>query len=85
MAPHGQQPPMTLEVKARVEGQILTADTSFAIPYVAWGLKNPSALFLRVNDQVNIHIHAVGQLKSSMSARNRCGPLYTRVSSFSSS
>lgn len=60
---HGQDHPITLDVKAEVQGSSLTAETSFAIPYIQWGLKNPSAFFLRVNDKVQIHIHAVGQLK----------------------
>ena len=59
----GQSHPMTLDVKAEVQGTSLTADTSFAIPYIQWGLKNPSAFFLRVSDKVQIHIHAVGHLK----------------------
>jgi polyisoprenoid-binding protein YceI len=60
---HGQPHPMTLNVKAEVQGHSLSADTSFDIPYIQWGLKNPSTFILRVNDKVQIHIHAVGQLK----------------------
>jgi polyisoprenoid-binding protein YceI len=60
---HGQDHPMTLDVKAEVQGNSLSADTSFEIPYIQWGLKNPSAFFLRVSDKVEIHIHAVGQLR----------------------
>jgi polyisoprenoid-binding protein YceI len=46
-----------------LEGEQLTADTHFTIPYVSWGLKNPSTLFLRVNDTVDITIHAAGNIK----------------------
>lgn len=60
---HGQSHPLVLDVNAEVNGNSLTADTSFEIPYVQWGLKSSSALFLRVNDKVEIHIHAVGQIK----------------------
>lgn len=63
MTLHGQSHPMTLDVNAEVQGSSITADTSFVVPYIQWGLKNPSALFLRVSDKVKIHIHAVGQLK----------------------
>jgi len=63
MTLHGQNHPMTLEVKAEVQGNSLTADTSFEIPYIQWGLKNPSNFLLKVSDKVQIHIHAVGQLK----------------------
>ena len=63
MTLHGQPHPMTLNVKAEVQGNSLSADTSFDIPYIQWGLKNPSNFFLRVSDKVQVHIHAVGQLK----------------------
>ena len=60
---HGQEHPLTLDIKAEIQGNSLSADTSFAVPYIKWGMKNPSALFLRVNDTVQIHIHAVGQIR----------------------
>jgi len=53
----------TLVIQAHWAGDQLTANTSFTVPYVGWGLKNPSTLFLRVNDTVDIAIHAVGQIK----------------------
>jgi polyisoprenoid-binding protein YceI len=62
-AMHGQSHPLTLVVQAHLAGEHLTADTNFTIPYVGWGLKNPSTLFLRVNDSVDIAIHAAGQIK----------------------
>jgi polyisoprenoid-binding protein YceI len=61
---HGAGHPLTLVVRAYLAGERLTADTQFTIPYVSWGLKNPSTLFLRVNDTVDIAIHAAGQIKS---------------------
>ena len=60
---HGAGHPLTLVVQAHRAGEQLTADTHFTIPYVSWGLKNPSSLFLRVNDTVDIAIHAAGQIK----------------------
>ena len=63
MTLHGQTHPMTLDAKVEIQGSSLSADTSFVIHYTQWGLKNPSALFLRVSDKVQIHIHAVGKIK----------------------
>jgi polyisoprenoid-binding protein YceI len=60
---HGASHPLTLVVQAHLAREQLTADTHFSIPYVSWGLKNPSTLFLRVNDTVDIAIHAAGQIK----------------------
>lgn len=66
---HGQQHPLTLNVQATVQGNSVSADTSFVIPYIQWGMKNPSAMFLRVNDKVDIHIHAVGQIQPASAAK----------------
>ncbi len=60
---HGAGHPLTLVVQAHLAGEQLTAETHFTVPYVSWGLKNPSTLFLRVNDTVDIAIHTVGQIK----------------------
>jgi polyisoprenoid-binding protein YceI len=60
---HGAGHPLTLVVQAHLEGDQLTANLSFSIPYVSWGLKNPSTLFLRVNNTVEIAIQAVGHIK----------------------
>jgi len=60
---HGAGHPLTLVVQAHIEGDQLTANTSFSVPYVSWGLKNPSTLCLRVNNTVEIAIQAVGHIK----------------------
>jgi len=60
---HGQSHPMVLDVNAQVQGNSLTADTSFEIPYVKWGLKSPNTFLLHVSDKVELHIHAVGTIK----------------------
>jgi polyisoprenoid-binding protein YceI len=60
---HGASHPLTLVIQAHLAGDRLTADTQFPVPYQNWGLKNPSTLFLRVEDTVNVTIHASGQLR----------------------
>jgi len=62
---HGASHPLTLVVQVHRAGEQLTADAHFTIPYVSWGLKNPSTLFLRVNSAVDLAIHAAGQIKLS--------------------
>ena len=65
---HGQSHPMTLDVKADVQGTTLSGDTAFDVPYTQWGLKNPGNFFLHVNDKVEIHVHIVGQVKAVATA-----------------
>jgi polyisoprenoid-binding protein YceI len=60
---HGASHPLALVIQAHLAGQHLTADTQFTIPYESWGLKNPSTLFLRVSDTVDISIHTAGEIK----------------------
>ena len=66
---HGQDHEMTLMVATSPAGDHLNVVTGFSIPYVAWGMKNPSTLFLRVGDKVNIDVHAVGQAHLAADAR----------------
>jgi len=61
---HGDAHPMTLAIQVNGGSGSTSADTAFVVPYVKWGLKNPSTLFLRVNDHVEITVHAVGRLAS---------------------
>ena len=52
-----------IEMQADVEanqGQY-SATVTFVVPYVKWGMKNPSTLFLRVKDEVAITIHTVAK------------------------
>jgi polyisoprenoid-binding protein YceI len=59
---HGTDHPLTLTLPVQTARQVLTAKAHFVIPYVAWGLKNPSTLLLRVSDKVDIDITATGPL-----------------------
>jgi polyisoprenoid-binding protein YceI len=61
---HGSKHDLTLPFHVKRAGGQVTASTHFAIPYQQWGLKNPSTLFLRVSDKVDIDIQAVGHLTS---------------------
>jgi polyisoprenoid-binding protein YceI len=58
---HGAEHEVTLPVHVQMtqmaDGRAL-ATIHFTIPYVKWGLKNPSTLFLRVSDKVDIDIAA---------------------------
>ena len=42
--------------------QEITASGKFIVPYVQWGMKNPSTFLLKVNDKVEIDLTAVGRV-----------------------
>jgi hypothetical protein len=56
---------MTLKTTVHVAGDLITATTHFAVPYVEWGMKNPSTLFLRVGDKVDIDLQAAGRIRAA--------------------
>jgi polyisoprenoid-binding protein YceI len=60
---HGAGHEVTVGVKAVPGGENLDVTTQFVVPYVEWGMKNPSTLFLRCSDKVNIEVHAVGRMQ----------------------
>jgi hypothetical protein len=51
-------------MQIHIEGENCTAKTHFIIPYVKWGLKDPSTFLLRVSKEVEINITLVGQLSA---------------------
>jgi hypothetical protein len=48
----------------------LDAELKFDVPFVAWGMKDPSTLFLRVNKSVEIEIRTTGRLSQTATARS---------------
>jgi polyisoprenoid-binding protein YceI len=58
---HGSEHEITLPVEVEAADGQYTAAMTFAVPYVQWGMKNPSTLFLRVSDKVEITIHTVAR------------------------
>jgi len=57
---HGAEHELTMPVKVEVFPDHWTADTHFTVPYVKWGIKNPSTFVLRVSESVEIDVHASG-------------------------
>ena len=51
---HGADHEMVIPVDVHMAAGQATATARFAIPYVKWGMKNPSNLLLHVGDQVEI-------------------------------
>jgi len=66
---HGADHVVTLTAPVQVTNGHASADVQFEVPYVQWGLKNPSTFILRVSDKVNIVVHATGAISAVAAAR----------------
>ncbi len=57
---HGTDHPLQMQMKVQLDGQEATSTTHFVIPYVAWGMKDPSNFVLRVNKEVDVDVVSKG-------------------------
>ena len=57
---HGADREITVPALVKTDADHWTATVHFTIPYEKWGMKNPSTLFLRVDDTVEIDLAATG-------------------------
>ena len=58
---HGVEHEILLPVTVDAAGGQYTVTGILEVPYVKWGMKNPSTLMLRVDDKVEITIHTVAR------------------------
>ena len=59
---HGTRRPIELPATALVDGDRVTATGSIDIPYLEWGLADPSFFILRVAKKVHVEVKASGRL-----------------------
>ena len=59
---HGVDREITVPAKVEMSAGRWSATVHFTVPYAKWGMKNPSTLFLQVNDSVEIDLLAAGNL-----------------------
>lgn len=59
---HGVDHDLALSVPVQLNGDKVTATTSFVVPYESWGMKNPSLFFLRVDGKADVSVSAVGRV-----------------------
>jgi polyisoprenoid-binding protein YceI len=57
-APHD----ITIPMQLHIDGSKATAKAQFVVPYVQWGLKNPSFLIWKAEDDVAIDLSLVGNI-----------------------
>lgn len=60
---HGDDHPVRLELALKPEaGDRVTAETRFAVPFIDWGLADPSLPLLKVAEQVQVRVIARGRV-----------------------
>ena len=62
LAIHGQRHQMSIPMQVKMSDGEALATGKFVVPYVAWGMKNPSTFLLRVSEQVEIAVSAAGSV-----------------------
>jgi polyisoprenoid-binding protein YceI len=60
---HGVTHDMTMDVQTKGTADRMNATLTFDVPYVAWGMKDPSNFLLKVNKTVRVSIEAGGTLQ----------------------
>jgi hypothetical protein len=53
---------MTIPMQIHIDGTKATVRAHFVVPYVQWGLKNPSFLIWKAENNVTIDLNLVGQI-----------------------
>lgn len=62
---HGESHPLTALAEVDVNGAQAAVEATFEIPFVEWGMHDPSILFMRVAKQVQITLSTRGTLDGS--------------------
>ncbi len=63
MTIHGTSHDVTIPVQVTVSGADVSGKGTFAVPYVDWGMKNPSNFLFKVNKVVDVEVMAVAHVK----------------------
>jgi YceI-like domain len=55
---------LTIPMQIHIDGSKATAKAQFVVPYIQWGLKNPSFLIWKADNDVAIDLNLVGQVSN---------------------
>jgi polyisoprenoid-binding protein YceI len=55
---------LTIPMQVHIEGSKATAKGQFIVPYVQWGLKNPSFLIWKAENNVGVELDLVGDVRN---------------------
>ena len=62
---------LTIPMQIHVDGTKATVKAQFVVPYVQWGLKNPSFLIWKAENEVAIDLNLVGQISNYGDSRQK--------------
>ena len=62
---HGSEHELTVPVKVSLTGDHWKASANLSVPFIDWGLKNPSTWLLKVEHVVKVELELKGTLQSS--------------------
>jgi polyisoprenoid-binding protein YceI len=62
---HGSEHELTVPVQAELTGERWKGTAKFRIPYIDWGLKNPSNFLLKTDPTVDIDLQMTGTVQDS--------------------
>jgi len=62
---HGADHDLSVQVHAELTGDRWRGASKFAVPYVKWGIKDPSNFFLKVKPVVNVELEMSGEVKAA--------------------
>jgi polyisoprenoid-binding protein YceI len=57
---HGGEHELTVPAKLHFASSQMNGTIDFLVPFVKWGMKDPSTMFLKVKDSVEIELQAAG-------------------------
>ena len=61
---HGTPHDLTVPMQVHIQSADCTAKTHFTVPYVKWGLKDPSVFIFKVAKEVDVDLTLVGHLSN---------------------
>jgi hypothetical protein len=59
---------MTIPATVKEQNDLVTANARFTVPYVEWGMKDPSNLVLRVDKTVKVEVTFTGKVAAHSGA-----------------
>lgn len=65
---HGLEHPVAIPAKVTLADGRMTVDGTFEIPFIEWGMHDPSWFVLRVDKKVKVHIQAAGPVATAVAS-----------------